>query len=187
MIGKFKDYDMTAIKEAQEYARPGAGGYVMRILSVMDVPEKEYLLVKMDIAEGQFADYGKKAEERNHNDWSYFKGYVSYKEYNGEVTWRWNNFIGAVWNSNAGLPPKFNGDEQLFVGKYIGVVLFDEEYIKNDNSLGVRSKVDLYTSAEKIRQGKFKVKPLKTLETASKPVAVNEPAVPLVEDDDLPF
>lgn len=185
MIGKFRDYDIAAVKAAQEYTAPGAGGYVMRVLKAENVEDKEYVLVTMDIAEGPFANYGKKAEERNGNDWSYFRGFVSYKEYDGKVTWRWDNFLGAIGNSNSNFPDKFNGDEQLFVGKLVGVVLFEEEYENSNGDIKVRTKVDLYTSVDKIHQGKFKVKPLKRLEPAATPTPAS--VAPAVDDDDVPF
>ena len=60
-----KQINWKDIDEAQEFARPGAGGYVCHIVDVEDVPDKEYLLVYLDIAEGEFKDYGKKYEESN--------------------------------------------------------------------------------------------------------------------------
>lgn len=61
--------DWSKEQEAQEFARPGAGAYICRIVSVEDNPSKEYLKIYADIAEGEFKDYGKLSEERTGKDW----------------------------------------------------------------------------------------------------------------------
>ena len=58
------------------YTGPQAGGYIATIISAVDNPEKKYLAIGLDIAEGDHAGYYKSLFER-----AGFWGLTSYRSY----------------------------------------------------------------------------------------------------------
>jgi N-acetyl-anhydromuramyl-L-alanine amidase AmpD len=93
-----------------------------------------------------------------------------------------------VEESNAGY--KWNWDEKSLVHKYIGVTLQEEEYRKNDGSIGVKLVVKDIKTIEQIMKGEFKVPQIKKLAENNAPT-YNAYATPRFEDvtndDILPF
>lgn len=174
--------DWSKEQEAQEFARPGAGAYICRIVAVEDNPDKEYLKVFADFAEGGFKDYGKETEERTGKDWGYIRFIRSYKP---KARGFFKGFLTSLEKSNRGFSAdKFDGNEQRMKGMWIGLVLGEEEYKKNDGSVGVRTYVASIHSDEAIRQGDYKIPELKKLDqvdTASAPVPFGN------SYDDCPF
>lgn len=175
-----KKINWNEIDEAQEFANLTAGGYVCKVIKVEDVPEKEYLLVYCDVAEGEFKDIGWNAETSSGKDWKYIKMYRSYKE---KAYGFFKGFLSALEKSN----PKrfaantFDGNEHKMVGLLIGLVLGEEEYQGLDGTTKIRTYVKSLTTPEKIRQGDYKVPPLKVLQGAS----MANPAEAV--SDDCPF
>lgn len=165
-----KKIDWSNVEETQEFAKLPAGGYVCKVIKVEDVPEKEYLLVYCDVAEGVFKDYGWNAETANNNDWSYIKMYRSYKQ---TAYGFFKGFLSTLEKCN---PKRFNanafdGNEHKMVGLQIGIVLGEEEYQGNDGSTKLRTYVKTMTTLDKIRQGDYKVPPLKVLQGAMETVS----------------
>ena len=114
-------------------------------------------------------DYFKKFEERN-NYWSW--NAVTYRSYKEKALPMLKRFCSAVTKSNPGYifdAGAQNSDEKTLKGKLIGLVLYEEEYIKNNGAVGTRLKVDYETEVEKIRKGDFKVKELQKLPEDKKP------------------
>ena len=54
-----KNIDWQNVEEVKEYVRVAPGGYVCVITAVEDVPDKEYLRIEYDIAEGENKGYYK--------------------------------------------------------------------------------------------------------------------------------
>lgn len=164
-----KAINMENVQEAGTQNGLKAGGYVCKIVNVEDVVDKQYLMIEFDIAEGPNKDYFKKFEERN-NYWSW--NAVTYKSYKEKALPMLKRFCSAVTKSNPGYifdAGAQNSDEKTLKGKLIGLVLFEEEYIKNNGEIGKRLKVDYETDVEKIRKGDFKVKELKRLPEDQRP------------------
>ena len=172
--------DWSKEQEAQEFARPGAGAYICRIVSVEDNPSKEYLKICADIAEGEFKDYGKLSEERTGKDWDYIRFNRSYKP---KARGFFKGFLTALEKSNRNFNANsFDGNEQRMKGMWIGLVLGEEEYRKKDGSVGVRTYVDSIRSGEAIRQGDYKIPEFKKLDQA------NSASAPISNSyDDCPF
>lgn len=175
-----KKINWNEVEAAQEFARLTAGGYVCKIVKVEDAPDKEYLLVMCDVAEGEFKDYGWNAENANGKDWNYIKMYRSYKK---TAEGFFKSFLSTLEKSNPRrfAANEFDGNEHKMVGLQIGLVLGEEEYIGKDGSVKLRTYVKTMTTPEKIRQGDYKVPPLKVNPGAS--VADQSAAV----SDDCPF
>ena len=181
-----KAINLAEVQEAGTGLGLKAGGYVCTITNVEDVPSKEYLYVEFDIAEGEFKNYYKKLQEAKN-----FWGGSFYKSYKEKALPMLKRFCSAVTKSNAGYifdAGAQNSDEKTLKGKLIGLVLFEEEYIKNNGEIGRRLKVDYECDVEKIRKGKFKVKELKKLPEDQRPKENTEfMNVPDNSADEIPF
>ena len=174
-IEKFNEIEAT---EGGGFKRLPADGYVCRITLAKDVPEKEYLKVEYDIAEGEYKDWWSETMERagfwggklirsyKQTAQRFFKGFTSSVEQsNSEYIWKW--------------------DENSLIGKLVGLVLAEEEYTKNDGTVGTRLYVARNTNIENIRSGKYEVPPLKKLngEIAAAPTIKFDEVL----DEELPF
>ena len=166
--------------------RPVPGGYAARITKVTDVEEKEYLLIEWEFADGEF----KGANKETFDAFGFWPmAFVcSYKE---KALRFFKGFKTAVECSN----PKFvfNNDPQSLVGKFVGVVLGEEEYVSNKGEVKKRLYVAEKRSGKAIRDGDFTIPDLKKLDPAKATNAsgYSAPAqnYPVLEDDDaeLPF
>ena len=186
-----KAINLNNVQEAgTESNRLPAGGYVAIIEKVEDFPEKEYLRVTYDIAEGEYSGYYGQLR-KDHPDWNtngWLGAYVkSYKEAALPMLKR---FCTAVSHSNGNyvFDLKKNADEQTLVGKYIGLVFREEEYYGNDGSVKTRLNVSYECSADKIRNNDFKVPEKKRL-TPESPAAMSDGFQPIPEStaQELPF
>lgn len=172
-----------------EFSRPTAGGYVIKILDVFDVPldandKGNYLRIDYDIADGEFANYYTEQNKRWGGDW-YTNFIRSYKE---KALGMFKHFINCVEESNKGFSWDWN--EKALIGKRVGVVLREEEYIKNDGSVGSSLKVYSVKTVKQIEDGDFDVpakKPAENVQSAQPTAATNRPFVVIESDEDLPF
>lgn len=161
----------------KEYKPLPAGGYVAYITKVEDVPEKQYLRFEFDIVEGEFQGYGADCLERN--GFTPLKFIRSYKD---KAAGFFKGFIRCIEESNPN-NFKWDWDENRLNHKYFGAVLGEEEYRKNDGSIGVRLAVVRTVTPIDIRGGRFKVPPKKTLPVTETPPAFS----PVPSDSELPF
>ena len=168
-----------------EFAKPTAGGYCIEILDVEDVPmnastgKGDYLKIFYDICHGEFAGYYQKQHERIGGD--YFTSFIrSYKE---KALGMFKHFTNCVEESNPGF--KWNWQEQKLVGLRFGATLQEEEYEKNDGSIGTRLVVKDIKTVKQIQDGDFKVPTTKKL---GKPVSAPASDFAVIDNtDDLPF
>lgn len=185
-------------QEQGEFERITAGGYVCKIVDVKDVPEKEYLLVTMDVSEGKFANNGVETEKRTGNDWGYLKCYRSYKE---AARGFFKAFLVALEKSNSKFnADKFDGNEKKMVGLTVGVLLQEEEYVGQNKQTGAnvkKTRLIVYNTvdANVIRSGKFKTPKLKELSDEDKAKLDNYNGgdytpfsnAPVMGEEELPF
>lgn len=179
-----KSVNLENVQEAGTSNSLKAGGYVCKLTNVEDVPEKEYLYIEFDIAEGEYKDYYKKLQESKN-----FWGGSMYKSYKEKALPMLKRFCSAVTKSNPGYifdAGTQNSDETTLKGKLIGLVLFEEEYLGNDGYVKTRLKVDYETDVEKIRKGDFKVKPKKEL-PADQKTQGDFVSVPDGASEEIPF
>ena len=143
--------DLNNVREAGYRALP-PGGYICKITKVEDKPEREYLEICYDIAEGEFRDYYQTLRDKvNPNYWG-GKDLRSYKE---KALPYFKAFVTAVERSNPGYV--FDYNEHGLAGKYVGIVLGEEEYINTNGEIKTRLRVDCFRSVDEIRNGNFKV------------------------------
>ena len=62
-----------------------AGGYICKIIDAQDVPGKEYLMLKVDIAKGPYADYYKRLEEHFEEHPEEYEGIAKLKAFTRAV------------------------------------------------------------------------------------------------------
>ncbi len=170
------NYDNIEAQGNEEYKRLVPGGYVCRITKVEDNADKNYLYIEFDIAEGEYTGYGSSCLERNG-----FTPLRMYRSYSDKAAGMFKGFIQNVEASNSNY--HWEWKEQTLVGRLIGIVLGEEEYKKQDGSVGTRFNAR-DRSVAAIRDGKFKVPEKKTL-----PVEQNTTTFTALDDstDDLPF
>ena len=132
-----KAIDLTNIPEAGESQRPAPGAYICTITSAEDVPDKEYLIIGYDIAEGEYKGYYTKMRE-DHPDWTNAGRY--YKSYKPKALGMFKRMCSAVSKSNGKyvFDGNANADEKTLVGKKIGLVFQEEEYYGNDGNKRTR-------------------------------------------------
>lgn len=136
-----KHVDMTNVQEAGEFKKVEAGPYICVITDVQDIPDKEYLKVTYDIAEGEFAGYY--ADTRaNHPDWAWTGAYV--KSYKPKALPMFKRFCSAISKSNGNFVfdgGSVNADEKSLIGKKLGINFQEEEYYGNDGNKKTRLNV----------------------------------------------
>lgn len=182
-----KQLNLANVEEAKEFERVVPGGYICGITQVKDVPEQEYLLIEYDIADGPKKNY-----YRQLNEAKGFWGGKFVKSYKEKALPFFKAFITAVERSNAGY--MWDNDETKLKRKLVGLVLGEEEYRKNDGSIGKRLYVDQIHSVDKIRSLDYKIPELKKLAAPSitDPTTFTSSAsfdsqFEDIEDDELPF
>lgn len=167
--------------------RPVPGGYAARITKVTDVEEKEYLLIEWDFADGEF----KGANKECFDAFGYWP-MAFVQSYKDSALRFFKGFKTAVENSNPGFVFSCATPQGL-VGKFVGVVLGEEEYYSTKHGeVRKRLVVAEKRSGKAIREGDFSIPDLKKLDPAKIPSGSHSaPAQSygVVDDDDadLPF
>lgn len=186
-----RQVNLENVKEAGDFERLGAGGYVCRIMKVTDVPvnpttgKGDYLQIEYDIAEGDLKDYYKKMEA-NLKFWG-GRFICSYKE---KALPMFKRMCSAIAKSNPGFifdGGRQNADEQTLVGKLIGLVLGEEEYIGNDGALKTRVYVYSQCDISDIRRGDFKIPKMKPLPGNNTNGNVSDGFIYQGTDEEVPF
>lgn len=178
MINQFGDYATT--QSYGEFETLPKGGYVVKIMGVEKKTNSngEYLVIGCDIAEGEHKDFFANAyrnDKREDKKWG-CNFLLSLPKDDGTEKDGWTKrsfktFTEALEESNNGY--HFDWDEEKFKGKIIGGLFNIQEYQKNDGSIGSSTRMARVTSADKIRNGNFKLPEDKLLATPSTSGNVN--------------
>lgn len=169
-----------------EVARPVPGGYIAKITRVEDITDKEYLLIEWDFYEGEF-----KGANKETCDSLGFWPIVMRRSYKQTALRFFKGFKTCVEMSNKNYT--FQNDPKTLEGKFVGVVLGEEEYMSNKGTVKTRLYVAEVRTGKAIREGDFKVPELKHLAVNSTTVAnaitntSNNFSVIEEDDDELPF
>lgn len=180
--------DLSNVQEAGSNRQLPAGGYVCRIKEATDFEARNYLYVEFEVAEGEYAGYFKQLEER-----AGFWGLKKYCSYTEKALPMFKRFCSAVSKSNPGYVfdgGKTNADEKTLTGKLIGLVLQEEEYIKNNGEVGTRLNVYVECDVEKIRKGEYRTPAKKCLPAEEKSIENQDTSfmsIPADEADEVPF
>jgi len=173
------------------------GGYVCEIKSAKEEVynssngEFRFLVLAIDVAEGEYAGFWKKDYDGNTADDKKWRGTFRISvpkddgtEQDGWTKRTFGNFIWAIQESNPGYT--WNWDEKTLKGKKLGVLYRNKEW-EIDGKTGWTTEAAGAISVEDCRAGKFKMlkdKPLK-----DRPAQSHTAAVPDTVDDseELPF
>lgn len=134
-----------------------AGAYCCKICQVKDEPEREYLYIEYDIAEGEHKGYFERLSDRA----GFWGGrlYLSYKDKAESIFKRALKAINVTNGSYVFNPygDGKNADEKTLIGKSFWVVLHEEEYSRNDGSTGTRitASATAFINETQAKEGKF--------------------------------
>lgn len=178
-----RNLNLENVQEAQEFKRVVPGAYICKITNAVDVIDehgnhKEYLGIEYDIAEGELKGYYKELFDAKS-----FWGGKFIKSYKEKALPFFKAFVTSIEKSNPNY--KFDNDEKKLAGKLVGLVIAEEEYKKNDGTVGNRLYVASVRSVEEVRKGGIEIPALKRLAgfeqqaTAFSQMDLNE--------DELPF
>lgn len=164
-----------------EFARPGNGGYILKIVNVTDVPynaqtgKGDYLKIDYDIAVGDFKGYYAAQNKRFGGGKWYANVIKSYKE---KALGMFKHFTNCIEESNPGF--KWNWQEDKLIGCRFGATLQEEEYLNNEGEVRTKLVVKDIKTVKQIMDGDFKVPTTKKID---KPATA--PASDFVMLDDL--
>lgn len=158
-----------AIPDAAEFDRPTPGGYIGVITDYEDVDRLDqngkgmYLKLYWDFAEGPLKGSLGDAFARL----GYWFGYgIFVRSYKEKALPFFKGFKTCLEVSNPRYVFQTNNLEAMR-GKRLGIVLGEEEYRKNDGTVGTRLYVAEVRSVKAIQDGDYKVPELKKLSSSS--------------------
>lgn len=173
MIKKFGDYEQTKAYTDAEMLPKGA--YVVKIMgaTVEENSNGQYIKIGCDIAEGEFKDFYAnqyKQDQREDKKWkcNYLLN-VPKDDGTQEDGWtkrKFKTFTEALEDSNEGY--HFDWDEKKFKGKLFGGLFNEQEFEKNDGSVGKTVKIGKVISVQALKEGKYKMPEDKILTTTNK-------------------
>lgn len=172
MIQSFKDYKETkAYTDAETLPK---GAYKVKILgaSVEENSRGQYIKIGCDIAEGEFKDFFAnqyKNDQREDKKWqcNYLINIPKDdgSQQDGWTKRKFKTFTEALEESNEGY--HFDWDEQKFKGKLFGGLFNEQEYKKNDGTIGKSVKIGKVVSLQALKEGKYKMPEDKLLKTSN--------------------
>lgn len=167
---KISGYDK--IQESGSFKKLPVGGYVVKILDATDVPEKEYLRISFDVAEGEYKGFFAeeyKNDTRDGKKWPNAGTFI--RSYKSKALPMLKGFTTAVEKSNKGYSWDF--DEKTLKNKVVGLVLGEEEFVNSSGKVRTRTYVSAVRSVDTIKKGEFTVPELKKLDATK--VSSNQP------------
>lgn len=159
-----------------------AGPYVARIIDATDNPDREYVEVVWDIAEGEHTAHYDDAWGQAHPYAHHF--FMSYKE---RALGMLKGRLEAIAASNPGFDPFAAWDAgrlDIFTGRLVGINVQEEEYERN-GEVKTRLNVCQIVDAQRVRDGKVKAREKKTL--GGRPAAPASKASIPYYDGEIPF
>lgn len=165
--------------------QPPAGGYAMVIRDYADRPDKEYLELLLDFAEGPYKGWASGVFDRT-GYWP-VKAIRSYKK---AALPFFKGFKTSLEASNRNYQFRTDNLDGM-IGKFIGAVVGEREYMDKKGQIRTGLKVTQLRSGKSIREGDFTIPEKELLKTEPTPYAVtpgNQEWAALTGDDgDIPF
>ena len=172
------------------------GGYIAKILDCKEESKNGYswLAFSFDITEGEHKGHFAEQYRANTNENKKWRGtYNAFipdesSQYYEDNLNKFKTMIANIEESNAGY--HWNWDESKLKGKTIGVIFGEKEFETESNGIIIVTECRGIRSVECIKQGKFKMPALKTLNGAPSVNTANTSSTAFTEiadDDDLPF
>lgn len=186
-----KHINWEPIEESTPFEKLPAGGYVIRITDVEDMALKEYLNIIYDVAEGEHAGFYSDSFGRL-NPWAH-RFVRSYKE---TALGMFKQFLRRLEDSNRNFSIakwQERSDERELIGLTLGIVLQTELYTNDRGEDKERLEVVGVCAAQDIRNGDFKLPPVKDNRKGAPGTAAAPAASPTAKTDkaslynDVPF
>lgn len=188
-----KKFDVEIKRNASSSEPLPAGGYVAKIMNaeVKEYSWGEVLVISFDIAEGEYKDFFATQYRENTNEDKKWKGNFRLtvpqegNQYFESQKKTFGNCFACIEESNSGY--HWNWNEAELKGKIVGVLFRNKEW-EMDGNTGWTTECCTFTTADDVRNGKFKMpkdKPLKNKPAPTNPVPANFEEIDT--DDDLPF
>lgn len=175
-----------------------AGGYIAKILDCKEESRNGYswLAISFDISEGEYKGHFAEQYRANTNENKKWRGtYNAFipdegSQYYEENLNRFKTMMANIEESNPGY--HWDWDETKLKGKTAGVIFGEKEFETDRGEVIIITECRGIRSAECIKEGKFKIPALKTLNgrpAASAPAKASSSSLNTVidDDDDLPF
>ena len=176
------------------------GGYIVQIKACEEISrtsKKGNAYTRydfsFDVAEGEYKDHFanvyKNSKDENkkwrgvHNEFIPQEG----SQYYEDNLSKFKTMIVNFEESNPGF--HWDWDEKKLVNKYIGIIYREEEFKADDGNIKITTKPYIFLSVDSIRNGKYKVPPVKKLPENTTPATTDFASfLPVSDDDDeLPF
>lgn len=183
----------TAQAAGEGNSRIPAGGYVCKIVNAKceEAQTGEKLVLALDVFEGEYKGFFQKLYETKKSSDAEAKWPCKYGQFTTTKEGNTNRFFKAIINSveKSNLGYDFaatNGNEKTLIGKLVGVIFGEEEFIGNNGNVYTSCKPQSFRSVETIRSGEYTVPDKKTAANAPiRPVGSSQ--MQEVTDDELPF
>ena len=174
------------------------GGYIAKILDCKEESSAtgyNWLAISFDISEGEHKGHFAEQYRANTNENKKWRGtYNAFipdeaSQYYEDNLNKFKTMIANIEESNPGY--HWDWDESKLKGKEIGVIFGEKEFESENNGVIIITECRGIRSVDCIKDGKFKMPALKTLNGAPsvKSTAQNTGFTDMgaVDDDDLPF
>lgn len=168
------------------------GAYVVKLMKgarVEATPYGETLLIPFDICEGEYAGFYTNQFQNSQLEDKKYKGVYRMRlpkedgtEQDGWTMRRMKTDLTAIEDSNPGY--HWNWNEESLNGLYVGLVYREREWLFNGQT-GVSAQPHSMKSVEDVRAGKFKIPPVKKLESTGN--TLDDFSQIASDDGDLPF
>lgn len=153
------------VQKSVSFKRLEPNAYICKIVNVIDIPEKEYLKVFFDIADGEHKGYFAeqyKNDTRPDKKWAAAGSFIrSYKE---KALPMFKGFTNALEKSNKNYA--WDWDENKLKGKTIVLIIGEEEYLNQKGEKRVRNYVNAVRSLEAYKAGDYTIPALKELDAS---------------------
>ncbi len=172
------------------------GGYIAKILDCKEessVNGYKWLCISFDIAEGEhkghFAEQYKANTDENKKWRGKFNAFIpdESSQYYADNLARFKTMISNIEESNKGY--HWDWDETKLKGKLCGVIFGEKEFQTENGDVLILTECRGIRSVNCIKEGKFKVPNLKTLNGGAASTISSAPvsSFETIDDDDLPF
>lgn len=192
--------DFKNVQGYSEYKALPKGAYVLKIMQAVPGNNdfNSWIEVSFDIAEGEYKDFYMQDWKNQTGEDKKWRGtyrlYETKDDGSEQDMWRartLKTFTTALEESNAGY--HWDWDESKWKGLFVGGLFRNEQYQKNDGTIGNTVRMSRATTVECVRTGDYRLPNDRLVDTSASTVSTTVPGVnAFVQvadeiDEELPF
>lgn len=185
---KPEGWDNTQAAYMGESEKLEPGGYILRIVQVKMAKSKsgrDMLILAYDIHEGEHTNFFSRMHERRKKTNQEAKWPGRYFQLtDGDSMKFFKGLIDIIEKSNAGY--KWDWNESSLVGKFIGGLFGEEEYLNQNNQITVSCKLQFVKTTGDIMNGNYIIPELKKMKSTL-PQGASSFGTQSYADDEIPF